>query len=107
MSQAQNTLTEQEKAEGWQLLFDGSSTDGWRGYNDDSFPEQGWVAEDGMLTVQADGGGGDIITEKEYENFVLKFEWKVEKCGKQRFVLPSPGAAYETDLLVGAGSADT
>lgn len=81
MSHAQNTLTEQEKAEGWELLFDGNTTDGWRGYNDETFPKQGWVAKDGMLTVLADGGGGDIITKQQYGDFILKMEWKVEKAG--------------------------
>lgn len=81
MSHAQNTLTEQEKADGWELLFDGSSTEKWRGYNDETFPEQGWVAKDGMLTVQAGGGGGDIITKEKYGDFILKLEWRVEKGG--------------------------
>jgi hypothetical protein len=81
MSNAQNTLTEDEKEEGWELLFDGTSTGGWRSYNDDSFPEEGWVVNDGMLTVVSNGGGGDIITENKYGNFELKLEWRVEKAG--------------------------
>lgn len=81
MSNAQNTLTEDEKEEGWELLFDGTSTGGWRSYNDDSFPEEGWVVNDGMLTVVSNGGGGDIITENKYGNFEQKLEWRVEKAG--------------------------
>lgn len=83
MTQAQkpNTLTQKEKEDGWVLLFDGKTTDGWRGYNSDNFPERGWVVEDGTLTFLADSGGGDIITEKKYGNYILSLEWKVEKGG--------------------------
>ena len=82
MSHAQqNTLTEQEKKEGWKLLFDGKTTEGWRGYNNDSFPEKGWEVKDGMLSVASGGGGGDIITTETYENFILTLEWKVAKGG--------------------------
>lgn len=80
-AQQPNTLTPEEKEEGWKLLFDGETTDGWRGYNSEKFPEQGWVVENGTLTVLADGGGGDIITEKQYRNYILSLEWKVEKGG--------------------------
>lgn len=82
MSTAQhNTLTEEEQKEGWILLFDGESTDHWRGYNSGTFPEDGWVAEDGALIVLEDGGGGDIISRHKYGDFVLKLEWKVQKGG--------------------------
>lgn len=81
MSNAQNTLTEEEKEEGWKLLFDGTSTDGWRSYNGEEFPEKGWEVKDGMLTVVSQGGGGDIITENKYGNFELKLEWRVQKSG--------------------------
>ena len=50
-----NTLTPDEEAAGWQLLFDGVSTDGWRGWNQDAFPETGWMVVDGDLVVLADG----------------------------------------------------
>lgn len=81
MSNAQNTLTNQEKKDGWKLLFDGSSTQGWRSYNGDSFPEKGWKVNNGMLTVLAEGGGGDIITTDVYGDFMLKLEWRVQKGG--------------------------
>ena len=78
---AVNILTEQEKAEGWTLLFDGQSTTGWRGYNKQAFPEKGWEIKEGMLAVLKSSGeseaGGDIITEKQYENFDLQFEFKI------------------------------
>jgi hypothetical protein len=76
---AVNTLSNQEKAEGWKLLFDGQSTAGWRGYTKKTFPEKGWEVKDGTLSVLAsksgEEGGGDIITENQYENFDLKFEF--------------------------------
>lgn len=74
--------------EGWEVLFDGTSTDNFRGYNSEAFPEQGWVIdEDGSLHVigsgkgEAGGGGGDIITRKMYGNFELSLEWKVSEGG--------------------------
>lgn len=76
-----NTLTDQEKADKWKLLFDGQSTAGWRGYTKKTFPEKGWEVKDGMLTVLASNsggeGGGDIITDNQYENYELKFEFKL------------------------------
>lgn len=63
----------------WKPLFDGTSCEHWRGYKRDAFPAKGWVIEDGCLKVQANGGGGDIITKDMYENFDLRLEWKVAK----------------------------
>ena len=71
----------------WVVLFDGTSTDNFRGYGSETFPETGWVIEDGALKVQgsgrgeAGGGGGDIITKKKYRNFELSLEWKVSEGG--------------------------
>ena len=56
-----NTLTPAEVEAGWELLFDGNSTDLWRGYNKETFPEQGWKVEDGNLIVEKamkEGTGG-------------------------------------------------
>lgn len=77
-----NTLTEKEVADGWKLLFDGESTNGWRGAHKDSFPESGWVIEEGCLKVLATGGaeskaGGDIVTVDQYSNFDLFFEFRI------------------------------
>ncbi|TVR15057.1 MAG: DUF1080 domain-containing protein [Balneolaceae bacterium] len=82
-----NTLTQAEIDEGWVLLFDGETTTGWRGYNQDSFPEGGWVVEDGTLRVigtgmgEAGGEGGDIIFDEKFHNFRLSLEWKVSEGG--------------------------
>ena len=77
-----NTLTSREKNEGWQLLFDGRTTEGWHGYLDDSAGD-GWVVEDGLLYCKGLGGdiGGDILTDKQFENFILKLEWKISEGG--------------------------
>ncbi len=83
---ALNTLTPEEEAAGWQLLFDGQTTNGWRGYNKDAFPEAGWGVEDGDLVVMASDGseeglGGDIVTEAEFTNFELVFEFLITPQG--------------------------
>lgn len=76
---APNTLTNQEKAAGWKLLFDGKSTDGWRGYKQQTVPA-GWNVVDGTLTLSGKRIG-DIVTIDQYENFDFKFEWKISKNG--------------------------
>lgn len=73
-----NTLTDEQRAAGWQLLFDGRSLDGWRGYNQSELPG-GWGVEDGMLTRT--GPGGDLITDAEFADFDLRVEWMVEPGG--------------------------
>jgi hypothetical protein len=69
-----NVLTEKEKADGWKLLFDGTSTKGWRGVKKDKAPD-GWQAMNGALARVE--GGGDIITVDQFDNFELTFDWKV------------------------------
>jgi len=71
-----NQLTNAERAAGWKLLFDGSTSAGWRGYRKDAFPAAGWIIEDGCLKVLAGQGGGDIVTKDEYGDFELSLEWK-------------------------------
>lgn len=80
--QSQNVLTPQEKEEGFVLLFDGKSTDGWRGYQKDAFPEM-WVVEEGTLHFNPDleGTRGDIVYDKKFSDFHLKLEWKIEEGG--------------------------
>ena len=73
-----NTLTDAEREAGWELLFDGHTTDGWRGYMMDVMPD-GWQVLDGALTRV--GPGRDIITMEQFENFDLTLEWKVELGG--------------------------
>jgi len=77
-----NQLTYDEKKAGWELLWDGKTTTGWRGAKLDAFPEEGWEINDGILSVLASGGGestagGDIVTEKMYANFEMKVDFKI------------------------------
>ncbi len=74
-----NTLTDQQRRAGWKLLFDGRTLDGWRGFRKDA-PTDGWAVEDGCITL-AKSGAGDLITEEQFENFMLELEWKVEPGG--------------------------
>jgi hypothetical protein len=72
--------------EGWVPLFDGTSSSGWRGYGSEGFPEVGWEIVDGMIHCIGSGRGeaghgDDIITEKRFQNFELKLEWRVAEGG--------------------------
>ena len=102
---ADNTLTKSEIKDGWVLLWDGKTTDGWRGAKLDEFPEKGWTIEDGVLKVLSSAGlesanGGDIVTVKQYRNFILSVDFKITEganSGIKYFV--------QTDLNKGEGSA--
>ena len=65
----------------WIPLFDGRSTKGWRAFGKPGFPEQGWTVKDGWLTHVAKGGGGDIITDRLFTDFELRFEWRISSGG--------------------------
>jgi Domain of Unknown Function (DUF1080) len=80
-------LSEDEKKDGWQLLFDGQSTKGWHKYGGAPVGAA-WKITDGTLHLdvsqKADwqaANGGDIVSDEEYENFNLKLEWKIDTCG--------------------------
>ena len=82
-----NALTSEEKAQGWILLFDGKTTEGWRGYNKAIFPAD-WSIDNGALKLKGSGNGeagamkgGDIIYDKKFSNFDLKIEWKISSGG--------------------------
>jgi hypothetical protein len=65
-------LSAKEKAAGFQPLFDGKSTQGWREFGKDKFPDRGWVVKDGMLVHEKnskDYRAGDIITTEQFDNF--------------------------------------
>ena len=97
-----NSLSEEERRQGWKLLWDGKTFDGWIGTASGcvDFPEKGWIIEDDSLTVLPScqiingkwfplppeqgklGGGGDIATVKKYRNFEFKFEFKIPESGR-------------------------
>jgi hypothetical protein len=105
MSYLTNQLTEKEKEEGWQLLWDGQTTQGWRGAKLDHFPQEGWKIENGILSVLKGTGtesqsGGDIVTIQKYKNFELEVDFKFTEganSGIKYFV--------DTELNKGEGSA--
>jgi len=79
-----NTLTSYEKTSGWKLLFDGRTSNGWKGAYKKTFPEKGWTIADGIMKVEGSEGkesanGGDIVTTGEYKAFDLSFEFKLTR----------------------------
>lgn len=100
-----NTISPKESKEGWALLWDGSTNNGWRGARINTFPQKGWTMENGILKVLKSGGGestngGDIVTTRKYKNFVMKVDFKITEganSGIKYFVNP--------DLNKGEGSA--
>ena len=97
-----NELTPGEKSAGWQLLFDGKTTAGWRGIGKAAFPADKWIVEDGWLHGLGKGGG-DIITTNQFEQFELSWEWKLEEGGNsgvKYFIIESRGAiGHEYQIL--------
>jgi hypothetical protein len=91
-----NTLSDYEKEQGWKLLWDGETTNGWRSARHEDFPEFGWAIENGVLKVEASGGGeaahgGDIITKQKYRNFDLIVDFRITEganSGIKYFVNP-------------------
>lgn len=76
----QNNLSEQEKAQGWKMLFNGKDFTGWRAVHGDKMPEKHWSVEDGNIKVSASDGsetGNDIVTTEQYGAFELAFDFKL------------------------------
>ncbi|MES2276487.1 MAG: DUF1080 domain-containing protein [Bacteroidota bacterium] len=102
-AQKANELTRAEKKEGWQLLFDGKTTKGWHTYLRDTVGSK-WQVQDGAIIFdpsQPKNGGGDIVTNNEYENYELNLEWKVAKGSNSGIIFdiqesPKFGATYQT-----------
>ncbi|WP_418263691.1 3-keto-disaccharide hydrolase [Flavobacterium faecale] len=99
-----NNLTVQEKKDGWEMLWDGKTTNGWRGAKLEHFPKSGWNIENGVLSVADTGGresvaGGDIVTTKDYSNFELQVNFKITSGANS-------GIKYyvNTDINKGEGS---
>ncbi|MDR1581674.1 MAG: DUF1080 domain-containing protein [Prevotellaceae bacterium] len=100
-----NSISPAEAKDGWKLLWDGKTTNGWKGAKINTFPEKGWTIDNGLLKVLKNDGrestnGGDIVTIKKYKNFILKVDFKITpgaNSGIKYFVEPG--------LNKGAGSA--
>lgn len=74
------SLRKKEIRQGWVLLFDGKTFDGWKKANGQPFTGKGWKIEDGVLSVDpTQGRGGDIVTTKEFTDFELSLDFKLEK----------------------------
>ena len=104
LAQAPNTLTQQEAAQGWHLLWDGKTTAGWQSERGGPFPTSGWELKDGLLCVTDTGGAeggaaGDIITTGKYANFELSVDFRTT-------VGANSGILYlvDLDLKKGPGS---
>jgi hypothetical protein len=103
-AQANNQLSDEEKNQGWKLLFDGSSSAGWHTYNKKTFGA-GWKIQDGTLYRAASilkGETGDICTDDSYENFDLKLQWKISKNGNSGVMfLVQESPEYDEPYLTG------
>jgi len=93
MNIPENKLTQKEKNNGWQLLFDGKSTNGWHTYGKPS-AGKAWSVRDGALYLDAEGKknlasseNGDLVTNEEYDNFDLKLDWKISKNGNSGIII--------------------
>lgn len=78
-----NQLTPEEQKEGWELLFDGQSLNGWHLYNEGNKPSA-WKVENGELMYRSDSARvehEDLVTDKEFENYDFRFEWKISEEG--------------------------
>ena len=88
MEKIDNTLTSDQKKEGWKLLFDGKSMDGWHTFHMDKASPR-WQAKDGKLVYTPSDNkkdGGDLLTDGQYENFHLKLDWKISDCGNSGII---------------------
>lgn len=109
MSATNNTLSSKEKKEGWELLFDGVSTNRWHSYGHTTVGKA-WVVEDGILHLDPStkkdwpaNESRDIVTDDEYENFHLKLDWKISPNGNSGiiFYVKEDAAKYKNTYNTG------
>src|SRR6186997_2963743 len=94
-----NTLSSKEKKQGWKLLFDGTTMNGWRVYQNKKVDD--WDVKNGELYCKTEGvtQRADLITNDKYENFELQIDWKIapkENGGIIYMVTEENGATYES-----------
>lgn len=98
-----NQLSEAEKADGWRLLFDGESLNGWRLVGRDTPPTRGWVVEDGILKKQQGVRGGNLLTVETFWDFEFAWTWRLPTRGNNGvkfFVREDRGAlGHEYQML--------
>jgi len=105
-AQHENQLTAAEKEQGWKLLFDGKTTRGWHTYNQKTFGPA-WKIQNATLFCDSTykvpkGQEGDICTDEVFENFDLKYEWKIAKNGNSGVMfLVQESPEYESPYLTG------
>ncbi|MDR1719901.1 MAG: DUF1080 domain-containing protein [Dysgonamonadaceae bacterium] len=96
-------LSEEEKNQGWILLFDGTTSAGWVKPDGSPFPETGWKIDNGVLSVDpASGKGGDIITTTQYSDFELSVDFKITQganSGIKYYILPGTSLGCEFQIL--------
>lgn len=108
MNTAANTLSDAEKAQGWESLFDGQSTAGWHTYGKPGSVGTAWKVVDGTLYLDAaskksGATGGDIVTDGDYENFHLSYDWKIAPNGNSgvMFYVQEDPAKYKQTYHTG------
>ena len=95
-------LSKKEKKEGWKLLFDGQTSDGWRSANGNPFPVADWKTENAALTVTPNDKTVDIATEEEFSDFELSLEFRITKganSGIKYFVQPNSSLGCEFQIM--------
>lgn len=70
----------------WKLLFDGKSTESWRAFRGDRFPDQVWKVEEGTLTTVVGAQPVDIVTKNKYRDFELDLEWRISTGGNSGII---------------------
>jgi len=97
MAAEPNTLSDQEKADGFKLIFDGKSLDGFKGFKTDKVDEK-WQVKDGAITL-TEAGGGNLLTKDQFANFEFRFEFKIAPHGNSGIMWHAADegkAPYET-----------
>lgn len=102
-TERQNTLSAQEEKEGWTLLFDGKTLNGWHLFNRGNIPSA-WSIDSGMLVCNPHAKNvkhGDLVTDKVYQDFDLVFDWKISRAGNSGLFVnvqerPDLGTTFST-----------
>jgi azurin len=102
-TERENKLSDQEEKEGWTLLFDGKTLNGWHLFNRGTIPSA-WSVDSGMLVCNPHAKNvkhGDLVTDKVYEDFDLVFDWKISRAGNSGLFVnvqerPDLGTTFST-----------